>query len=411
MSVSLPLLLVVSVVVLAGQPYDELLARWAVGYSACVYCEECLTENRDLACDACQLNANTVHNGTFYFAKDDIFAGVFVNAAQQLVVVAFRGTAPVGVRNYVADIDIRDEPPDYVVPSTGKSHKGFTDAFRGVRDSTPLLATVVDLARRFPAMRVLVTGHSLGAALATLCTVALVADPLAAPLKLGARLTFIGFGSPLVGDAVWADAVTQLFDANQVTFYRVVHYRDPVTAIPPTWAGFRHIANEVFYGNDMDNGMYEQCRSSHEGKCADALTLRVGFDDHLFYFGLLVGLKCGAVSGAMAGTLPPSATLVNTLCADGAFGAAGQCVSAAECATRGGEFHARIAGAGDRLACDSANTGCCVPQMKTVALAATTAQPSTAQQLAPGDTTPQLFVSPDEQVSAASRLRLFLSFA
>jgi hypothetical protein len=353
--------LVAAVLADGSLPYDEALARRMAGFSACMYCEDCL-QTSALPCEACQINADTVINGSFVYEKDRILSAVFVHVAEKAVVVAFRGTAPTEVRNYVADIDIRKEDADYI---EGRTHNGFTDAFRGVRDQTPLLQTVAALAERFPTFRVVVTGHSLGAALATLCTVA-----LASTTTLGSRLLFYGFGSPLVGDERWANNVNALFQEKSVTFYRVVHNRDPVCAIPPTLFGFRHIANEVFYDDDMDPGKFELCRSSHEGKCSDDLTLRVAFDDHLFYFDIFVGLSCGAVSGTSTATLPPSAP--NLLCAMGVFGASGECVDEKTCRARGGDFHTKISAMRNAAPCAGGPAvGCCVPIAPTPAPTAT----------------------------------------
>jgi hypothetical protein len=296
--------------------------------------------------------------------------------------------APLQSRSEITftDLDIAKDPADYL---NGTTHSGFTEAFRGMRDTTPMLMSVLSVAQRFPQLRVVVTGHSLGAALATLTAVSLLSDPKVAAAGLGARLSLYAFGSPLVGDPTWADAATALFDAKGVTYYRIVHYRDPVCAIPLTSLGFKHIANEVFYDNDMKE--FQVCREATNGMCSDQLSIRVSFDDHLFYFDVFVGLTCGSVSNAPINTLPGAPPTTATppttsggiapattaplprspcdrgavqqdlsACSGGAFGAAGACISESVCAQLGGEFHATIGASQSMSLCPTTNVGCCV---------------------------------------------------
>jgi hypothetical protein len=414
MMIFLLLLLLLLGACCAASSYDEVFAKWMVGYSACVYCEDCVREDK-LACTGCQLNSGSVLVESFFYPTDATFAALFVNFAQQAIVLAFRGTAPVEIRNYFTDLDIAKDPADYV---NGTTHSGFTEAFRGMRDTTPMLASVVALALRFPELRVVVTGHSLGAALATLTTVSLLADPKAVAAGLGPRLSLFGFGSPLVGDPTWADAATALFDSKGVTYFRIVHFRDPVCAIPLTSLGFKHIANEVFYDNDMKE--FEVCRQATNGTCSDQLTIRVSFDDHLFYFDVFVGLTCGSVSNAPINTLPGGAPTTApqqatttgaggslapattaplprspcdrgavqqalSACTGGAFGAAGACISESECAQLGGEFHATIGASQSMTLCPFTNVGCCVRCTGVPATQAPTAAPRSLFTPGPGE--------------------------
>jgi SAM-dependent methyltransferase len=55
---SLPLVLL-ALAAMCRAAYDEVSARWMVGYAACVYCEDCVREDK-LACTGCQLNTGSV---------------------------------------------------------------------------------------------------------------------------------------------------------------------------------------------------------------------------------------------------------------------------------------------------------------------------------------------------------------
>ena len=78
--------------------------------------------------------------------------------------------------------------------------------------------------------KIVVTGHSLGAAMATICASRLH--------ELGADLVLYTFGSPRVGDNIWA----RQFD--DIEAYRIVNNNDIVCRVPPfgyySHVGFLH---------------------------------------------------------------------------------------------------------------------------------------------------------------------------
>ena len=131
--------------------------------------------------------------------------------------------------------------------------------------------------RRNPTADVLITGHSLGGALATLCLLDL-------RLTLDAKLSFAPlyiYGAPRVGNAPFATYSASV----GVPIFRVVHHRDPVPHIPfKTW-GYVHPPREVFYDASMTS--YVICDGSGEDPtCSyrfifalDAFAVR----DHLTY--------------------------------------------------------------------------------------------------------------------------------
>lgn len=80
-----------------------------------------------------------------------------------------------------------------------------------------------------------VVGHSLGAALATLYT---MENAYSEKVPILSQCTF---ASPLVGDAVFADAFNRL----QLTSWRVANVQDVVTVVPPAILGFQHVNDVV----------------------------------------------------------------------------------------------------------------------------------------------------------------------
>ena len=133
-------------------------------------------------------------------------------ASDKLVVVAFRGTDASDISDVAYDAEFLLVP----WPRGGRVHGGFDRALAVLR---PALEPALE---KFSGYRMLVTGHSLGAAMATL---------QASLRQLDALYTF---GSPRVGDARF---VATLRGAKS---YRYVDCCDLVTRIPLE-IGYRHL--------------------------------------------------------------------------------------------------------------------------------------------------------------------------
>jgi pimeloyl-ACP methyl ester carboxylesterase len=133
------------------------------------------------------------------------------HAAHALTVLAFRGTDSGRFEDIITDLNTlqTDYPPAAGGPGC-KVHAGFLKAYR-----TDAMRKLVDLARAPQGTTLLVTGHSLGGALATLAAV----DAPAAKL--------ITFGAPRVGD----DAFCAHFDVRPGR--RFENCCDLVWRVPP----------------------------------------------------------------------------------------------------------------------------------------------------------------------------------
>jgi triacylglycerol lipase len=148
--------------------------------------------------------------------ESNVFGLIAWNAAETTALVAIRGTA--SIEDWLTDIDA-PLVPDRSVPSAGMVHMGFHLVYEHIRDS--ILNGLG--ANCMTATRVLVTGHSLGGALAILCGMDLVAN---SPVKLTPELhTFAG---PRVGDPTFATSVTKAVPV----INRVVNFMDAVPQVP-----------------------------------------------------------------------------------------------------------------------------------------------------------------------------------
>jgi hypothetical protein len=121
----------------------------------------------------------------------------------------------------------------------------------------------------------LVTGHSMGAALGT------VALPY---LKASLDVDFYQFGSPRVGNDQFAREFDAKFGKHS---YRVTHAMDPVPHLPIL--NYQHVSQEIFYKGDLPDG-YVECETNVEDiQCSAQFATWVTIlhvDDHLNYLGI-----------------------------------------------------------------------------------------------------------------------------
>ncbi len=159
-------------------------------------------------------------------ARTGADAMLFVNDA--FVVVAFRGTQ----RNY-ADIvtDLKFRTRAMMSPASGSPvivHRGFLDQWAAIRER--IVGNVQALAT--PGRRIVVTGHSLGGALAV----------LAALSWRGFADELVTFGAPRVGNA----SIREAAQLNNVRHRRYVYGADVVPIVPLLAMGYRHGCRPIY---------------------------------------------------------------------------------------------------------------------------------------------------------------------
>lgn len=152
----------------------------------------------------------------------------FMAGNADMIIIAFRGTEPTNLRDWMTDLKIRRKTGPY-----GKVHRGFLKGFQVL---WPEIRTTVT-AWQTQAQSLWLTGHSLGGALATLAMATLGEE--AKPVH-----GLYTFGQPRVGGKTFARNFDLDFKARM---FRFVNNNDVVTRVPTREMGFRHVGQVLMF--------------------------------------------------------------------------------------------------------------------------------------------------------------------
>lgn len=194
------------------------------------------------------------------------------------IIVSFRGSEDLA--NWVTNLDaVR---MNYGKCSGCSVHEGFYKAEQGVYST--VYDEVSRLVNEYPSYQIVVTGHSLGAALATLTALDLVGD-------FGSKVNLYNYGCPRLFNqaaADWSSSGVLNIGA------RRTHYKDIVVHSPPYAMGFRHTDGEIYENGPSSNwpnfpgGPLQDCVGEEDDSCADQFDIG-SISDHLLYSGFVMG--------------------------------------------------------------------------------------------------------------------------
>jgi len=244
---------------LHGKTFDWSMGNITVWLSAGAYCETNTYMSRTYK------GPSTGFIPTYVLDDKDTDTQGYVGyqSSSSSIFVVYRGSTSIG--DWVNNLDAI--LTDYPKCSGCSVHKGFYKAEQGI--VSKMLSEVQKLKTQFPSYTVVVTGHSLGAALATLTTMDFM-DAGVSPIRL------FHFGSPRVGNTDFANfASAKIVDRNRNT-----HHKDMVPHIP-MHERFTHISGEWY---ETDSGLKE-CVGLEDDSCSYQWHI-TSIDDHMYYLGL-----------------------------------------------------------------------------------------------------------------------------
>jgi|GEM_PF-4474435 len=210
----------------AEKEYSSITAWWCAEFARLAYVEDVTRIKDECIKHGFKIELFYVDDTEAHIAWDD-----------DHIICFFRGTQPDQIGDIVTDLRFFKEQSR----THGLVHGGFKDSLDEVWNDMEILLNIIDNGKR----KFLFTGHSLGAALAT----------LAASRWLKETIVYT-FGSPRCGNKQFATG----FDAENV-HHRFTNDNDIVPHIPPRFMGFvhtgqRHVIdyNEAFEYHDDGKG-------------------------------------------------------------------------------------------------------------------------------------------------------------
>ncbi|CUG86636.1 lipase 3, putative [Bodo saltans] len=265
----------------AQDSYSEDQAWNSLLYCKAAYCD--VNKIASWTCESCGDHPNfqvkgAYNNGSFH---GQCFTGY--DPSRNQIVVSFRGSADFA--NWIADFDFFMMPyPDAECVGC-QVHTGFFQVYQEL--AAAVLRDVSELLIAHPSAEVLVTGHSLGAAIAMHAGVDIARKISGAHSK-----TYVyNFGEPRLGNPAFAAWSAAVLPAGKQ--YRLTHATDPVPHLPPMDFGFLHARHELWYNNN-GNTSFIHCNdtlTSEDPNCSDSI-IPLGFGDHTVYLGICTGCHC-----------------------------------------------------------------------------------------------------------------------
>jgi len=238
-----------------------LLSSWSAG------CPE--AELRNWTCYWCVFPGAPKVTVTHYFNGEENQIFGFGGYTQDHIVFSFRGTR--GVANILQDLKYFQAAPFHNEIPDAMVHQGFLEAYMSLRDS--IISAAGELSKRFPKLPLLVTGHSLGGAIATLAAV-----DFALNKTVTNEVLLWTYGSPRVGNDAFADFI----DSKYVNATRVTYKRDPIPHLPPKVVNYQHHNTEYWF---QSASSYQRCPETEDPNCIDSVWLSSPWD-HGQYLGI-----------------------------------------------------------------------------------------------------------------------------
>ncbi|KAL9612996.1 MAG: hypothetical protein Q9167_002429 [Letrouitia subvulpina] len=216
--------------------------------------------------------------------RTDVTGYLAIDTTKSLIVLSFRGSH--SLPNWITNIRFLPINTPNICPTCSVS-RGFYESWTEAKPS--VLAALNRTQASYPSYKLIVTGHSLGGAIAAIA---------AAEIRnLGTNADLYTYGQPRIGEAEVSQFIT---DQNKGGNYRVTHTNDLVPKLPgqgfpvsPVF-NFKHISPEYFITSPNDVEVKKEDIMVYEGigtKDGNAGTKDSSTDAHSWYFNAIAGCR------------------------------------------------------------------------------------------------------------------------
>ncbi|KAG8370034.1 hypothetical protein BUALT_Bualt14G0075700 [Buddleja alternifolia] len=262
--------------------YNHTLARILVQYASAVYMSD-LMELFTWTCSRCD-------GATEGFEVIELIVDVkrclqgYVGVATDLnaIVIAFRGTQERSIQNWVEDLFWKQLDIDYPGVDGAMVHHGFYSAYHNTSLRPGVLNAVQQAKELYGDIKIIVTGHSMGGAMAAFCGLDL-------RLSIGEKnVQVMTFGQPRIGNAAFASYYSKLVP-NTI---RVTNRHDMVPHLPPYYYYFPQKTYHHFPRESRRSVMVLGKTQLVAGKSVRGNSI----SDHLAYYGVQMGCDSSSSS-------------------------------------------------------------------------------------------------------------------
>lgn len=250
--------------------YDPTFSKHCTELAQSTYCVSSPEQWNCITCDSTiKLDYVVEENGVRALQGYD--------STTQSLFVAFRGSA--SIQNWIDNIKISQITP-YDDESIGVE-KGFYKSYNYLK--VDLFDNLSILSKKYGTRNILITGHSLGAAMATLMTYDIIT---LFPSYVVTHL--ITFGSPRVGNSKFVESFNEQYEN---VYYRITHYYDMVPHVPEEFMGYLHVSNEVWYNEGNTDFIICDDYNIEDNRCSNSCSPIhcTSTSDHLYYLNVSMG--------------------------------------------------------------------------------------------------------------------------
>lgn len=229
-------------------------------------------------CTACNHVDDFIVTNVTYATNTHTFAYVGIDYQYHKIAIIFRGTDSEDIKNIILDLQSA-KGVNFPGIAGAKVGNGFLKAESGLSAQLRDALAYVSNLPETKGFDYVLSGHSLGGALASIAAVDLL------EFAIG-RTTLITYGCPRVGNEVF----NWHLEHNLQALWRVTHRKDIVIQLPPHTQDFVHPAQEDFYPEASD-GRHIVCFMGEQFTCS-AGQKGQSVDDHLNYFAIPISNYC-----------------------------------------------------------------------------------------------------------------------
>lgn len=267
--------------------YNHTLAMIMVEYASAVYISD-MTSLFTWTCTRCRgLTEGFEVVQLIVDVESCLQSFVGVAKDPRAIIIAFRGTRGTSIQNWIEDLFWKQLDLDYPGMEGAKVHSGFYRAYHCTTIRPAILNAVKTAKEVYGDLDTIVTGHSMGGAIAAFCALDLIVNHNVPNVRV------MTFGQPRIGNAVFAS----YYSKHLPDTIRVTHEHDIVPHLPPYFSiiprkTYHHFPREVWLqdtsstSNRLASYIETVCDDSGEDPNCSRSVIGNSIQDHLSYYGV-----------------------------------------------------------------------------------------------------------------------------